>query len=131
MQMFMMLLMLSMQQEGKSKEEKMEAVTDALLNKRIDLSSFVPTLQSADLTIKNDGKAVLTTSDGQKTYSHELTEAEKTRISQALGSDADDATKQQRIGSMVTAITYSQQASQNYDQIEAQQQSQQQTIQRK
>lgn len=131
MQMFMMLLMLSMQQEGKSKEEKMEAVTDALLNKKIDLSSFVPTLQSADLTIKNDGKAVLTTSDGQKTYSHELTEAEKTRISQVLGSDADDATKQQRIGSMVTAITYSQQASQNYDQIEAQQQSQQQTIQRK
>ena len=131
MQMFMMLLMLSMQQEGKSKEEQMEAVTDAVINKRIDLSSFVPNLKSAELSIKNDGKAVLTTSDGQQTYTHELTEAERTRISQVMGSDADDATKQQRIGNVVTAITYSQQAAQNYDQIESQQQSQQQTIQRK
>ena len=131
MQMFMMLLMLSMQQEGKSKEEKLEAVTDAVLNKKIDISSFVPNLKSAELSIKNDGKTILTTSDGQKTYTHELTEAERTRISQVMGSDADDATKQQRIGGMVTAITYSQQASQNYDQIESQQQSQQQAIQRK
>ena len=131
MQMFMMLLMLSMQQEGKSKEEQMQGVTDALINKKIDLSSFVPNLKSAELSIKKDGKAVLTTSDGQQTYTHEITEAESTRISQVMGCDADNATKQQRIGSMVTAITYSQQASQNYDQIESQQQSQQQTIQRK
>jgi hypothetical protein len=48
-----------------------------------------------------------------------------------LGSDVDDATKRQRIGVMVSAITFSQQASQNYEQIVTQQQSQEQNLQRK
>ena len=64
-------------------------------------------------------------------YVHELTAAEQSRLSQVLGSDVDDATKRQRIGAMVSAITFSQQASQNYEQIVTQQQSQEQNLQRK
>ena len=113
------------------KEEKMETVTDALVNRRIDISGFTPNLKSAMLTIKDSGTAVLTTDDGQKQYVHELTSAEQSRLSQVLGSDVDDATKRQRIGAMVSAITFSQQASQNYEQIVTQQQSQEQNLQRK
>lgn len=131
MQMFMMLLMLSMQQEGKSKEEQMEAITDAVINKRIDLSSFVPNLKSAELSIKNDGTMVLHVDDGKQQYSRELTEAEKSRLSQVLNSDVDDAAKRQRIGSIINGITLSWQASRNYEQIESQQQSQEQTLQRR
>lgn len=131
MQMFMMLLMLSMQQEGKTKEEQMEAITDAVINKRIDLSSFVPNLKSAELSIKNDGTMVLHVDDGKQQYSRELTEAEKSRLSQVLNSDVDDAAKRQRIGSIITGITLSWQASRNYEQIESQQQSQEQTLQRR
>lgn len=130
-QMFMMLLMLSMQQEGKSKEEQMEAITDAVINKRIDLSSFVPNLKSAELSIKNDGTMVLHVDDGKQQYSRELTEAEKSRLSQVLNSDADEAAKRQRIGSIINGITLSWQASRNYEQIESQQQSQEQTLQRR
>ena len=131
MKMFMTTLMLTMQMENKTQEEKVQMVTDALVNKRIDLSGFTPNLQSSALTIKQDGTAVLTTDDGKQQYSHELTTAEQTRLSQILNSDADNATKQQRIGTMVYTITFAQQASQNYEQIATQQQSQEQTIQRK
>ena len=131
MKMFMTMLMLTMQMENKIQEEKVQMVTDALVNKRIDLSGFTPNLQSSALTIKQDGTAVLTTDDGKQQYSHELTTAEQTRLSQILNSDADNATKQQRIGTMVYTITFAQQASQNYEQIATQQQSQEQTIQRK
>lgn len=131
MQMFMMLFMLSMQQEGKTKEEQMEAITDAVINKRIDLSSFAPNLKSAELSIKNDGTMVLHVDDGNQQYSRELTEAEKSRLSQVLNSEADDATKRQRIGSIISGITLSWQASRNYEQIESQQQSQEQTLQRR
>ena len=131
MKMFMTMLMLTMQMENKTQEEKVQMVTDALVNKRIDLSGFTPNMQSSALTIKQDGTAVLTTDDGKQQYSHELTTAEQTRLSQILNSDADYATKQQRIGTMVYTITFAQQASQNYEQIATQQQSQEQTIQRK
>ena len=131
MKMFMTMLMLTMQMENKTQEEKVQMVTDALVNKRIDLSGFTPNLQSSALTIKQDGTAVLTTDDGKQQYSHELTTAEQTRLSQILNSDADNATKQQRIGTMVYTITIAQQASQNYEQIATQQQSQEHTIQRK
>ena len=131
MKMFMTMLMLTMQMENRTQEEKVQMVTDALVNKRIDLSGFTPNLQSSALTIKQDGTAVLTTDDGKQQYSHELTTAEQTRLSLILNSDADNATKQQRIGTMVYTITFAQQASQNYEQIATQQQSQEQTIQRK
>lgn len=131
MKMFMTMLMLTMQMENRTQEEKVQMVTDALVNRRIDLSGFTPNLQSSALTIKQDGTAVLATDDGKQQYSHELTTAEQTRLSQILNSDADNATKQQRIGTMVYAITFAQQASQNYEQIATQQQSQEQTIQRK
>lgn len=131
MKMFMTMLMLTMQMENKTQEETVQMVTDALVNKRIDLSGFTPNLQSSALTIKQDGTAVLTTDDGKQQYSHELTTAEQTSLSQILNSDADNATKQQRIGTMVYTITFAQQASQNYEQIATQQQSIEQTIQRK
>ena len=131
MKMFMTMLMLTMQMENRTQEEKVQMVTDALVNRRIDLSGFTPNLQSSALTIKQDGTAVLTTDDGKQQYSHELTTAEQTRLSQILNSDADNATKQQRIGTMVYTITFAQQASQNYEQIASQQQSIEQTIQRK
>jgi hypothetical protein len=131
MKMFMTMLLLSMQMENRSKEEKMQTVTDALVNRRIDPSSFTPNLKSAMLTIKDSGTAVLTTDDGKQQYVHELTAAEQSKLSQILNSDVDDTTKRQRIGAMVNAITFSQQASQNYEQIATQQQSQEQNLQRK
>lgn len=131
MQMFMTLLMLTIQMENKSKEEKMQAVSDAVINKRIDISSFVPNQKSAVLTIYGKGNAVLVVNDGKHEYTHELSNAEKDNIANVLYGDNDDTTKKQRIGCIVNAIAFSHQAANNYEQIEAQRQSQEQTIQRR
>ncbi len=131
MQMFMTLLMLTIQMENKSKVEKMQAVSDAIINRSIDISVFTPNLKSAVLSVNDKGNAVLVINDGKNEYRHELTNAERNNISKVLHSDSDDMTKKQRIGCIVNAITFSHQASNNYEQIEAQQQSQEQTIQRR
>ena len=45
-QFLMMLLMLSMKlDKDKSNEEKLQAVSDAVFNKKVDISSFTPTLK--------------------------------------------------------------------------------------
>ena len=124
MQMFMSLLMLTMQQENKTREEKMQTITDAVTSHKIDLTSMVSNFKSADITVTDKGNAVLHVNDGQRDYSHELTNAEQTRLSEVLHSNSDDATKQQKIGIMVSAMAFSQQAAYNYEQIESQQQSQ-------
>lgn len=131
MQMFMTLLMLTIQMENKSKEEKMQAVSDAVIHKRIDISSFVPNLKSAVLTINDKGNAMLVVNDGKHEYTHELSNAEKDNIANVLYGDSDETTKKQRIGCIVNAIAFSHQAANNYEQIEAQRQSQEQTIQRR
>lgn len=131
MEMFMMLLMLAMQIEGKSKGHQMQAVSDALVNRRIDISSMVPNMQAASLSITGNGKVILSVHDGKQEYSHELTEAERNNISQVLHSDSDDQTKQQRLCGIVSAITYAHQAASNYERIDAERQSQEHTLQRK
>lgn len=131
MQMFMTLLTLTIQLENKSKEEKMQAVSDAVIHKRIDISSFVPNQKSAVLTINDKGNAMLVVNDGKHEYTHELSNAEKDNIANVLYGDSDETTKKQRIGCIVNAIAFSHQAANNYEQIEAQRQSQEQTIQRR
>ena len=131
MEMFVTLLMLSIQASNKSKDEKLQAVSDALIDRKVDISSFVPNMKSANLVINDQGKAVLVAHDGKQEYRHELTEAEKSSFSKVLHGDYDEATKKQRVGCIINAITFSQQASNNYELIESQQQSQEQSIQRK
>lgn len=131
MQMLMTMLMLTMKMEGKSRDEKMAAINEAVTQKRIDLSSMTPTLKSASLTVTEGGKAVLVTHDGKKEYRHELTTEEQQRLNTILNSDGDDAAKRQKIGSFVNAVTFSQQASENYEQIASERQSQEQSLQRK
>ena len=131
MQMLMTMLMLTMKMEGKRRDEKMAAINEAVTQRRIDLSSMTPNLKSASLTVTEGGKAVLVTHDGKKEYRHELTAEEQQRLTAILNGDVDDATKRQKIGSLVNAVTFSQQASENYEQIASEHQSQEQHLQRK
>lgn len=131
MEMFVTLLMLSIQMSNKSKNDKLQAVSDALVDRKIDFSGFVPNMKSAHLAINDQGKAVLIANDGKQEYRHELTEAEKSSLYKVLHGDYDETTKKQRVGCIINAVTFSEQASNNYELIESQQQSQGQTIQRK
>ena len=122
---------LTMKTEGKSRDAEMAAINEAVTQRRIDLSSMTPNLKSASLTVTEGGKAVLVTHDGKKEYRHELTAEEQQRLTAILNGDGDDAAKRQKIGSLVNAVTFSQQASENYEQIASERQSQEQHLQRK
>lgn len=131
-QFLMMLLMLSMKlDKDKSNEEKLQAVSDAVFNKKVDISSFTPNFKSASISINANGKPILTVNDGKQEISHELTKNEQNKIAGILNSDSDDTMKKQKITNIVYSITFSKQASNTYEQIESQQQTQEQTLQRK
>ena len=129
--MFTSLMALAVQIDNKSEEQKMQAATDAAISKIVDLTSIFPNLKECSIML-NDGKPLLQVNNGTVNFSHELTNAEMTRIQQALGNaNLSDAEKQRTIASVINGIVVSQQMSQNYQQGVETQQSQLEAVQRK
>ena len=129
--MFTSLMALAVQIDNKSEEQKMQAATDAAISKTVDLTSMFPNLKECSIML-NDGKPLLQVNNGTVNFSHELTNAEMTRIQQALGNaNLSDAEKQRTIASVINGIVVSQQMSQNYQQGVETQQSQLEAVQRK
>ncbi len=125
------LFALAVQIDNKSQDEAMQMATDAAVNRQIDLSSLVPGMKSCVLSMNDNGHAELQMHDGRNQTAHQLNNAELSRLSSIINNESyDDTTKQRLIGSVISGISISQQASINYEQIMSQQQSQQQTIQR-
>lgn len=130
-QLLLTLLMLSMKMDNKSKEEKLQAVSDAVFNKKVDISSFTPNLKQASISINTNGIPILTMNDGKQEFNHVLTTAEQNKITAILKSESNDIIKKQKISNIVNSICFAKQASVTYEQIESQQQTQEQTLQRK
>jgi hypothetical protein len=131
MTMFTSLMALAVQIDNKTEEQKMQAVTDAALSKSVDLSSMLPNLKECRVLL-NDGKPLLQVNNGAVSFTHELSNAELTRIQQALGNtNLSDAEKQRTIASVINGIVVSQQMSQNYQQGLEAQQNQQDSLQRR
>lgn len=131
MTMFTSLMALAIQIDNKSEEQKMQAATDAAISKSVDLTSMLPHLKECRIVL-NDGNPLLQVNNGTVNFTHELTNAELTRIQQALGNaNLSDAEKQRTIASVINGIIVSQQMSQNYQQGVEAQQSQQEAVQRK
>ena len=109
----------------------MQAATDAAVNRQIDLTSLLPNMKECSLSLST-GSPLLTVDNGSVRFTHELTNAEMTRIQQTLGNnDLSDDEKRRSVASMVNGIVVSQQMSQNYQQGVEAQQSQQEAVQRK
>ena len=131
MTMFTSLMTLAVQIDNKTEEQKMQAATDAALSKSVDLSSMLPNLKECRVLL-NEGKPLLQVNNGTVSFTHELSNAELTRIQQALGNtNLSDAEKQRTIASVINGIVVSQQMSQNYQQGLEAQQNQQDSLQRR
>ena len=131
MTMFTSLMALAVQIDNKTEEQKMQAATDAALSKSVDLSSMLPNLKECRVLL-NDGKPLLQVNNGAVSFTHELSNAELTRIQQALGNtNLSDAEKQRTIASVINGIVVSLQMSQNYQQGLEAQQNQQDSLQRR
>ena len=74
-------------------------------------------MKSCTIAVSENGMATLTMNNGQQQFSHVLTNAETSRLSQALNdSSLSQESKQQRVAGIINSIVISQQVSQNYNQ---------------
>ena len=131
MTLFTSLMALAIQIDNKSEEEKMQAVTDAAVNRQIDLTALLPQLKVCNL-VMTDSTPLLQVDNGTVRFTHEITNAEMAKLQQALGnSSLSEDDKRRAVASVVNGIVVSQQMSQNYQQGVDAQQNQEQSIQRK
>ena len=131
MTLFTSLMTLAVQIDNKSENEKMQAATDAALNKRIDLSSLLPSMKESALVLKENGKTVLEINNGKQQFIHELTPNEQNRLSQVLNNaELSDEAKRQRLSGIVSSIVVAGQVSQNYEQQQNQAENQNEVIRR-
>lgn len=130
--MYSSLLALAVQIDSKSEEEQKAQISEAVSKRQVDLKPLMPTMKECVLSVGDNGKAVLQADNGTTKVTRELTNAEFCRLSQVLGdTNLSNDAKKMRIAGMVNTIVLTQQASQNYEQVLEQQESQSQTMQRK
>lgn len=111
--------------------EQREQITDAVINKTVDLTEYVRGAKSASIKLNARNVPVLTIDNGTSELSRELSSAEQARISQILNdSSLSQEQKTTRLGNTLNMLGVSMQAGQNYEQIvsQSQQQEQQQTV---
>ena len=128
---FSSLMLLATQIDNKTENEKNAAISEAVNQKKIDLSGLVQGMKSCSLTIADNGKAMLQADNGSVQINKELTSAELSKLSATLNNaDLSDETKRMRIAGMVSGIVLSQQASQNFEQGMSEEQSRQVSMKR-
>ena len=125
------LLVLATQIDNKTEEQKLQEITQSAQKQSIDLTSLLPHLKKVEIQIQ-ETRPVLHVESGEIKIHHQLTQAEQSKISQALGNtNLNEEDKRMRIGSIVNNIVLSQQVSQNYQLGVEAQQSQLESLQRK
>ncbi len=128
---FSSLMLLATQIDNKTEQEQNAAISEAVNQKKIDLSGLVQGMKSCTLMIADNCKAVLQADNGSVQINKELTSAELSKLSATLNnSDLSDETKRMRIAGMVSGIVLSQQASQNFEQGMSEEQSRQESMKR-
>lgn len=113
--MFTSLMALALQIDNK--EEQMRLATEAALDKRIDLSALLPSYKECVLEVRDGGRPVLHTDDGNGRLTHELTAAEMNRLSLILSDNGrTEEDKRRQVAAVVNGIALSGQVARNYEQ---------------
>lgn len=114
---FTSLMLLAAQIDNREEEEQKTAISEAMDRRRIDLKSLLPGMKSCDLTISENGKAILRADNGELRISRELTAAELSRLSATLNNDAlPEEAKRLRVTGLLNTVILSEAASQNFEQ---------------
>lgn len=128
---FTSLMLLATQIDSKNEEEQKAAMSEAMDRRRIDLTSLLPGMKSCDLTVGENGRAVLQADNGSVRMSRELTYAELSRLSVALNDGAlSDEAKRVRVTGILNTVLLSEMASRNFELGMAEQQGQTENLKR-
>lgn len=128
---FASLMLLATQIDNRNEEEQKAAISAAMDSRNIDLKPLLPNMKNCDLTIGENGKAILRVDNGELRVSRELTAAELSRLSATLNNHTlPEETRRMRIAGMLNTIILSEAASQNFEQGMSQQQGQTENLRR-
>lgn len=128
---FSCLMVLAVQIDNKSEEEKKEQISQSVNNKEVDLKSLIPTMKECKLSIGENGTASLVASNDTVKVNRELSSGELNKLNLILSNpELTDEAKKIRLAGFVNTIVLSQQASQNYEEGRSQQENQNQSLQR-
>ena len=128
---FASLMLLATQIDNRNEEEQKSAISAAMDSRNIDLKPLLPNMKNCDLTIGENGKAILRVDNGELRVSRELTAAELSRLSATLNNHTlPEETRRMRIAGMLNTIILSEAASQNFEQGMSQQQGQTENLRR-
>ena len=128
---FTSLMLLATQIDNRNEEEQKADISEAMDNRRIDLKTLLPGMKSCDLTIGENGKAILRADNGSIQVSRELTAAELGRLSATLNNNAlPEEAKRLRVSGLLNTVILSEAASQNFEQGMSQQQGQTENLKR-
>lgn len=128
---FTSLMLLAAQIDNRNEEEQKAVLSEAMDNRRIDLKSLLPGMKTCDLTIGENGKALLRADNGSIQVSRELTAAELSRLSATLNNNAlPEESKRLRVTGLLNTVILSEAASQNFEQGMSEQQGQTENLKR-
>lgn len=128
---FTSLMLLAAQIDNRNEEEQKAAISEAMDNRRIDLKSLLPGMRSCDLTIGENGKALLRADNGSIQVSRELTAAELSRLSATLNNNTlPEEAKRLRVSGLLNTVILSEAASQNFEQGMSERQGQTENLKR-
>ena len=113
---FTSLMLLATQIDSKNKEEQKAAISEAMDSRRIDLKALLPGMKNCDLTVGENGRAVLQADNGSVQVSRELASAELSRLSVTLNdSSLSEEAKRLRVTGVLNTVILSEAASQNFE----------------
>lgn len=128
---FASLMLLATQIDNRNEEEQKAVISAAMDSRNIDLKPLLSNMKNCDLSIGENGKAILRVDNGELRVSRELTSAELSRLSYTLNNHAlSEETRRMRVAGMLNTIILSEAASQNFEQGMSQQQGQTENLRR-
>ena len=128
---FTSLMLLATQIDSKNKEEQKAAISEAMDSRRIDLKALLPGMKNCDLTVGENGRAVLQADNGSVQVSRELASAELSRLSVTLNdSSLSEEAKRLRVTGVLNTVILSEAASQNFERGMSEQRAQSENLKR-
>lgn len=128
---FTSLMLLATQIDSKNKEVQKAAISEAMDSRRIDLKALLPGMKTCDLTVGENGRAVLQADNGSVQVSRELTSAELSRLSVTLNdSSLSEEAKRLRVTGVLNTVILSEAASQNFERGMSEQRAQSENLKR-
>lgn len=128
---FASLMLLATQIDNRNEEEQKAMISAAMDLRTIDLKPLLPNMKNCDLTIGENGKAILKADNGELRVSRELTASELNRLSATLNNGTlTEEAKQMRVTGMLNTVILSEAASQNFEQEMSRQQGQTENLRR-